>query len=529
MHRPSHNEKFEALHDFWTFLDLIEFHGGTKEFAPVHKEFADFLTTDSNRKLGLMPRGHLKSTLGSVGLVLWKIYKDPNRRIMVGTADKKLSLSFVRELKQYLEDEELQKYVWNSRPHIQGRLIPLMDSAIRQRRREKNYEEMEYTETEDKKVVWRSDALQVIRDRILKEPTVIASSVGTIMTGLHFDEIIFDDIVTFRNSDSSEKCETTMEWVRDIQSVLDPFNKQTKLGDELLVLGTRYAPDDYYGFVLENQEQLGFTVFERNYFQNGKDASEGFLWPSRFDEEYFRRKKIELGPRRFASQYLNVIMSDEERILDKDRIQFIHPDHLVQKGGLVEVHHKNKSKPTLVRPYICIDPAISQKNEADNTAIGVGGVDKDKNLYLFDLKVAKILPTEIVDQTFALIKKWGVKCVTIETVAFQASLIDTFKQNFGRYHVVTLREYKPQGDKLSRITGALEPVFANSMFYCSRYLSQNKELMTEIEFFPRKNVKDDCLDVLTMLCLTAKPVMGEDRMLEKNRPSINRLFGGIRG
>ncbi len=104
---PTHQQRIDALFDIWVFCDLINFRGGRKSFGKFHNELTDFLTqtqrtedTENRRRLILAPRGHLKSTVCSVLYVLWRIYRNPDIRILVGTNLKRLSRSFIRELRQ---------------------------------------------------------------------------------------------------------------------------------------------------------------------------------------------------------------------------------------------------------------------------------------------------------------------------------------------------------------------------------------------------------------------------------------------
>ena len=529
MKKPTYLQKQKALQSLPDFIELIQFHGGMKSFSKVHKDLMEFMMTNDLRKLILMPRGHLKSTIASVAYVLWRIYQDCDIRFMVGTADKKLSYSFVRELKTYLEDEELQELVWNNRPHIPGRLIPTMDSAASSRRRKvrNQYEELDFTEAEDKKVVWRSDAIQVLRKAIVKEPTVMASSVGTIMTGLHFDQCILDDIVTFRNSDTIDKCEKTLEWVRDIQSVLDPYNPETKRGNKLAVTGTRYALPDYYGWIQDRIEALGYKTFIHNIYSNGKNAEDGYLWPERFNEDIIQTLRVELGPRRFASQYMNTVLSDEERILDSASIQWFTTDQLEVKDGYVDVH-LGGLKPKRVRPYVVIDPAISEKKSADDTMITVGGQDIDRNLFVFDVRHGKWLPNKTIQILFELCDKWKCKAVTVETVGFQASLLYAIKDQMRNYYPIVVREYKPREDKHGRIKETLEPLFANNKVYMVQWLSSKANLMEQINFMGKTTVHDEFPDTLDMLYKASKPMSVSSRTTIPHRRAVNELYGGFR-
>jgi hypothetical protein len=54
-----------------------------------------------------------------------------------------------------------------------------------------------------------------------------------------------------------------------------------------------------------------------------------------------------------------------------------------------------------------IDPAISQKQTADYTAIVTVGLDKYNNqLYVLDIRRERMLPKDIIDNVFNVVNEW---------------------------------------------------------------------------------------------------------------------------
>lgn len=557
-----HRAKREALYSYWAFIDLINFKGGTSKFGACHAELCNFIQENKKtpRRLVLLPRGHLKSTLCSVGYTLWRIYQNPDIRILVGTATKPLAISFVREVKQYLEDVTLQRTVWNDRPHISGPLIPKLEGYSNLKSKNKrnrgddiNFEE-EYTEAEDKKVTWKADALQVLRRKILKEPTVLASSVGSPATGFHFDLVIFDDIVSFNNSDTAEKAEKIVNWVGDIESVVDPYNPETGLGGEFIMLGTRYFHRDLYGlyseedltkeekeeeddFFDDKHDSDEYAVYKRSIYKNNIDDTDGYLWGERFNADVIARIKKRLlklpdGLRRFSSQYLNEVMTSEEVILNPDNLQYIHSGSIkTNVDGTVEVKQVQQPTPVRVKLYAVIDPAISQNKKADNTALVIGGVDEEKNCYVFDIKVGKLLPDQCVKLTYELLDKWHLNSVFIDNEKLGRALIHTFRQNFKKYRPIVLREYRAEGEKKARISTLLEPLFSNRKIYLMNWMAGLTTLQEEIAFFPRQGAHDDILDAMAMMFHIAIPTKQHKPFRRSRRTThynINRRYGGIR-
>ena len=534
-----------------------------------------------------MPRGHLKSTICSVGYSLWRIYCNPSIRIRVGTATKPLATAFVREVKQYLEDEDLQRRVWNNRPHIPGPLIPQLDgqgriSTRRNRSDDENFQE-EGTEALDKKVVWKADALQVNRPAIMKEPTLVASSVGSPDTGFHADLFIGDDVVTFQNSDSNTKRATILSWIADQESVIDPYNPLTRLGGETILLGTRYFYQDLYGLysnedlteeeLNELKEELGdawdkdeFAIFKRNIYVNGLDESDGYLWPERFDASVMsgiRRRMLKQpnGARRFSSQYLNQVYSEEDTTLSWEKLRplsnddvIIDPDNatvtvtLAGGGGDIE-------RRVQVRPILAVDPAISQRLGSDYTAITVLGVTGEREVILLDICIERLSPSDTVTRVYDYLTKYGLRSFWMDSEKLGMALKHTFRDAYmsGRENTypVTILDYRAVGDKTNRIINTLEPIINNDLLYGTPVVRMNKLLQQEIAFFGQSGIHDDGIDSICMAIDKAVPTseagsshslrrsndprahykfhsMASLRRAHQARDSFNPVYGGLR-
>lgn len=574
--------KVKALTDIKVFAELISFQGGWSKFGTIHKKLAGFVTAPqvakpcvelrksktslnyNRRRLLLMPRSHLKSTVCSVLYVLWRIYRNPNIRILVGCNLKELSESFIRELRQYLEDPELQERVWNKRPHISGRLIPVMDAAGRKRRSQKS--ETEETETEDKKLKWTSTALQVLRSQKLKEPTVLATSVGTRVTGQHYDVLIADDIVDFDNCSTPQKIAKTFGWVMDMESVIDPprevvFGKvgavefKETVGDEVVVLGTRYDNGDYYDYLMEHMRELEYRVFVRNIYRNGQnyvrsarteeeyqkikrqwrvgDNSKGYIWAEKYNDEYVKRLKARTNTsaRRWASQYLNVIMSVEEQVLNVEKVRYFRSASCISKeNGTVEIRLAGETRPRVLKPFMCVDPAASTKETADNTSICVGGADDERNLFIIDTRTGKFTPNQTIEHIYELAEKWRLYSVSVETNGVGAGLPYGIKDREKWSRPLIVREHRSTGNKKERIEARLQPLMENGKLYLADWMATNTIINDEFTFFPRETAKDDFLDSVDMVCQIAFPTprsfKGKGTVTPKL--TVNRKYGGTR-
>lgn len=531
---PTPAEKRQALWDFWLFLDILEFHGGSSKFGDCHRELISWKTEHGKRReLIIMPRGHLKSTILTVGWTMWRVYHNPNIRIFVGTATKELALAFIREIKTYFEDPWLQQHLWNSRPHIMGRMIPLMDRLARQRRTE-----IDETEAEDKKVIWRGDAIQVLRSQILKEPTLTVGAVGVQHTGFHFDELKMDDVVNYDNIKTPEKLKRLIRWYDDLNSVLDSEREDTalktllptkakqysKTGGRVTVVGTRYAAEDWYNQVLLKKT---WATYERNIYQNGENPSEGYLWHEAWNEEIEMDKRDETTAAVFASQYLNKIINPEEQVFAFENIRGINRGQVrLLKSGQVEINFIDEERPRTVSLFCVVDPAASVRSTADFTAIVIGGKDEFKNLYLIDCAIGRWKSEDILINLYKLLDRWNMHRCSFESVGGFKHLVEYVKAGFVRFRPITIFEFTPHGQKQVRIANALEPLVRNGMLFMMDWMFGNPEVKREFMFFPQATTHDDFLDAAAALAEIAKPPQKVVYRPMKNQ--YNRKFGGYR-
>jgi predicted phage terminase large subunit-like protein len=539
--------KIKALFDFWAFVDMIGFHGGSKNFGECHDELVKwaFARERKRRQLIMMPRGHLKSTLMSVARTLWRIYQNPNIRIFVGTESHRLSTSFIREVKMYLEDFDLQEKLWNNRPHKSGRLVPVMDSPGSQKRNQ-----VSDTDAKDKKVVWRNDAIQVIRDDILKEPTLVSGSVGSIATGFHYDELIFDDVVTFDNINTEAKRERLFQWIYDMESVIDPLEfdedlfecykqvdgsrvRQGKfapwcwVGDTVTVVGTRYDAEDYYGHVLENNETLGFDCYQRNIYKNGTDNTDGYIWAERMNSSIESRLRASMNDRRFASQYLNSIIADSEQSLSWEQINFINPQCIVCNRANIAAISRGPEETKEIRLRVAIDPAATSNTSSDYTCIVVGGVDDQNNFYVVDMYLGKEPFNTWLQKMYQLLDKWRLSAVTIESVGFQKQLIESIRDRFSTNRPIQVREYgASQEHKQDRIEATLQPLFSSGKCFMNQNISKIPGLRDQFNLFGRPSVKDDAPDAMAMLKEISTPLAKQVQPFNPRKQMLNSRYGG---
>jgi len=358
-------------------------------------------------------------------------------------------------------------------------------------------------------VIWNNVALQVVREGKFKEPTIYATSVGTTITGMHFDLIILDDLVDFRNVESEQKKQQVEEWIADVESVVNPprlvqiesefivFNDI--LGGEVLVNGTRYAVDDYYGQVIEKQQELGYHVHSRNIYSNGKNSDDGYLWNERYNDKVVTSLRSRLSPRRFSSQYLNTVYEKDAHLFNVGAIAIVEDSAIFRNNGRLCIRLPN-GRVEILQPIIALDPAFSTSKTGDDCGIVVGSKLKDGSLVVIDAAVDRMTAAEVVEKVRDFAAKYdtlrmyselnGVGALVPEIFAPQV-----FKVNGRSLIVNTHYEQRP---KESKIQGVLElPINSGKFIFCERVKGQER-LWKQLSNYPGVR-HDDFMDSLVTL------------------------------
>lgn len=513
-----------SLVDMKAFAELINFHGGWENFGDCHAELTDYVSKpqiDSLcfwklkaegdeyeahlRRLILMPRGHLKSTLCTVLYTLWRIYRNPNIRILVACNLQSLAFAFIREVRQYFENSALDS-VWNHRPHLDGLLLP----QLQKKSRDRNFNSD--TEAEDRKVIWNNTALQVVRANgvFYKEPTVYATSVGTTVTGQHYDLVIFDDLIDFKNIDSEVKKLQIERWIVDIESVVNPprvLNIEGRdgyvlpevVGGEVIITGTRYAVDDYYAHVLENAEELGYHYFVRNIYKNGKDTTDGYLWHEKYNDKNMGYIKARTPPRDFASQYLNTVYEKDTNLLNVQAVTVLPNDSVFSNNGRLCARHPS-GRIEVVAPIIAIDPAFTTSKTSDDCAILLGFKFNDGTLVVVDVFLDRMIAAEVVENTVKLATAYNTLRVFYEANGVGLLVPELFKTSASKVNgkqIICTGHYE-QRTKDSKIQGVLEmPVNTGMVAVCQR-VRDNEKVWKQLSNYPGVR-HDDFLDGLVTL------------------------------
>lgn len=173
---------------------------------------AYYLRHSGSRKLILVPRNCLKSTVVTIVWSIQQILVNPDIRICINNAKYDTAREFVGTIQNHLDT---------------GGKLEKIFGKFREAR-----------------LNWNRDSFTIAQRSLLRaQPTVMAASIDSILNGKHFDLIINDDLVEPNNVRTKEQIDKVIDFHKDC------FNQIDK-GGVIVDIGTRWAAQDLYGHIL---------------------------------------------------------------------------------------------------------------------------------------------------------------------------------------------------------------------------------------------------------------------------------------
>lgn len=228
------------------------------------------------------------------------------------------------------------------------------------------------------------------------------------------------------------------------------------------------------------------------------DSGELFF-PERLSQEFLDNAKKTMGSYLFANQYQNEIIPAGDAPFKP------------------EWKRRYKELPVKKHTFAFIDPAISQQDHADYTALTVIDVDVDSIWYLRLAQRFKITPTQIMNLVFQVMHQFKPQIIGIEDVAYQKALLYMIDEESKRRQVmVPIKGINPGTDrsKEMRILG-LVPRFEWGRILIAQGLT---DFEMEYDQFPRGS-HDDLLDSLSQMeQIVYYPQKVEEKLNEPHSP-----------
>jgi predicted phage terminase large subunit-like protein len=205
---------------------------------------------------------------------------------------------------------------------------------------------------------------------------------------------------------------------------------------------------------------------------------DALFFPERLTPEFLAMALGRMGSFKFANQYLNEVFPSGQNPLKKEWLRYY------------------KELPKTKFTFAMIDPAISQSDDADYTALVVIDVDHNGDWYLRVANRYRMTPSEIVNKVFEVQSEFSPLVVGIEDVAFQKALLYMMSDEMRRRNImVPVTGIRPDNDKSkhTRIMG-LVPRFEWGRIFLNHGLNEFE--LEYSQYVGERSAHDDLLDAL---------------------------------
>lgn len=436
--KPARAEYLKGKNDlYYLCTDILGYNQlGTK----LHRdEYIPFLLDEKYKYfLGLLPRGHLKTTVGTIGLAIYSILRDPNIRILITNCVWDNARTMLAEIKGHFQKNERFRLIY-------GDLVG------------------------DK---WNEDDINVRnRTRDPKEPTISTSGLERTKTSQHYDLIIADDLVARENINTYEQLQKVILYFKDLQDLLEPNGK-------LYIHGTRWHHQDLYGWILKNLSK-SFKIMVRRAIENKKP-----ILPERFTIEHLKHLKQTKETYEFMCQYFNHPTDLENALIKKSYIRYY---------TMAQYEKYLLTYPISITATL--DPSDADAPSGkDSSAITVVGTTVNDEWLVLEVLHGRWNTDEIIDKVLETQVKWGVRDFGIEEHTFNTLLKqDLVKKAKEKKIYFTPRPLSknPRVTKAMRIR-SLEPRFKAGKCFI---LQNQTELEYQLLQWPNVTL-DDIIDSL---------------------------------
>ena len=283
------SERLKVRKDFRLFLIIIWRHLGLPDPTPLQLSLAQYLQAGPDRCILMAFRGAAKSWIAAA-FVLWLLWCDPSRKVLVTSASLKRAVDFTTFCLRLLREVPILKHMAPGSKDRQS-----------------------------------STSLDIRGVQPDQAPSLSAKGVNGQITGSRADIIVADDVETSENSLTSVMRDKISEAVKEFDSVLKPGGRVIYLGtphdEECLYTkltdrgySTRIWPALFPDAEMQGKygEKLAPYILDcvrKDALRVGHTTE-----PSRFTDIDLGKRRLSLGDSEFTLQYLlDTSLSDRDK------------------------------------------------------------------------------------------------------------------------------------------------------------------------------------------------------------------------
>ena len=357
-----------------------------------HKELWSHACSDHRLVAIAAPRGHAKSTAGTISYTLSMLLFRNSKYAMIVSDTEAQAIMFLGAIKQELQDN----------PDIASFfLLKQDDRGVRFAKDTESDVIIEFQDGHQCRLVAKG-AEQSLR--------------GMLWNGTRPDLVVIDDLENDELVMNKDRREKLARWFNAaLMPSLSRSGKVRYWGTILHIdsLLENLMPSYTDKLTVEEglkQYSLRKTAWKSIKYKAHDPAMETFLWPERFDKQFFTEKREE-----YARQGLLDLYSQEYLNYPIDESVAYY-----RKGDFLGRTAEDKEKP--LRYYITADLAISQDERADFSVFMVAGVDEFRQIHIVDCIKERMDSREIVDTIFLLDNIYHPMAIGLEKMQISQSI-----------------------------------------------------------------------------------------------------------
>jgi hypothetical protein len=460
-------------YDFSVFLDLWNV-TQNQQTPMLHFKIAHWLQKcwehGETRLLLQAFRASGKSTI--VGLfTAWILWRDPDLRILVLSAESILAQKMVRTIRKVIERHPLTKHLKPKNPDQ-----------------------------------WAGDSFTVIRKNVSRDPSVLAKGLNANITGTRANVIICDDVEVPNTCDTADKREKLRDRLAENDFILVPGGTQIYIG----------TPHSYYSiYAKQPRKEIGESdIFLKNFKRLSipiLNKENVIAWPERYKHEDIEQMRLMSGPMKFASQMLLQPVNILKGRLDPSLLQSYADDICyleVQKTSSLSIGG-NK----IVSASAWWDPSFGSAN-GDASVIAVIFTDDSGVNYLHHISYIKVLTKDDDDEATLqcrevckIAREFYLPSIAVETNGIGKFLPAILRREMGKARLpCTVIEKVSRKSKDSRILESFDAIMAAQSLYVQESVYKTPFIREMQEWRPGlAGAKDDGLDAVAG-ALSLEPV-----------------------
>lgn len=461
------------------------------------------------RRMFLMPRGHLKTTLCTITDSVALALDNPDEcRILIVNEIEENAVGFLSEIKAHFETNDIIAELFPE-------LIPKKFGGPGSK--------------------WSTARACLPRKTAYKEWTWTAAGVGKALAGNHFNRIKPDDLIGFEAKESAAAMRFAISFAKALEPLLISMDE-----DFIDFVGTRWAIYDMYREMLNIYredmayfsrediervpEEAGDELLLAAGFKGDLDQIRGKLqpiFPKKFSLKTLHRMSV-IDPVLYYAQFKNNPIADGIKDFDTSKLRWCDLDrnhNIVYRDDAGYLQRWPREQLDIV---MTCDPNGGEITAKDFPAIVVAAYSPRDELFVLETWSRRVQPDAFVQRIYEMWEYWHPRVLGIEKAGQQSTAFYFKKLAHERKTYINVQPLLHKNrEKVIRIRKAVQPIINERRLFLRKGQSM---LQHQIRFHPDLD-NDDELDALAYVTeLVVKPKDIKER--EEDDRAAKKILAG---